>query len=154
MFLCAAVIGQNSQPLWLQTFQEAASSAVQPSDPLAFHYLVHCALDGVEEKSAVALPRRVPSQGAADCYLGQLYSTEEYTVHGLMTNTQIKLLVVVDQDAPREDALRLVLNRIHVAYVDAISNPFNEPGLPITSARFDQSVKQIIAVANGTAQPV
>lgn len=47
MIVCAAVVGQQNQPLYLRTFPAAEGEAL-----LKFHYIVHCSLDAVEEKGA------------------------------------------------------------------------------------------------------
>lgn len=144
MFVCAAVIGQQSQPLWIEAFTKPQTTAGHPADPLAFYHIVHCALDGIDEK--LAAPKRTPSQqGGMDAYLGQLHTTEVYSVHGLVTNTKAKLIVILPHDSVKEDMIRLVLNRIHAAFTDAVSNPFYEPGQPITSKRFQSNVVNIIA---------
>lgn len=145
MFVCAAVIGQTSQPLYLETFQPEQAVT---GDALTFHYLVHCALDGVEEK--LTATRKAPQQ-AGDSFLGLLYSTEDYHVYGYLTNTRIKLITVTGDEAAKEEDVRAVLCNIHTAYVDAISNPFHDAGQPLTSARFHQRVRAIMDRANAVA---
>ena len=96
---CVAVIGKQNNPLFIRTFQadeepEAADAATR------LHYVVHAALDVVEERGATphaaraALPcpaqltggagvravaqKRGPQQ--AGLYLGLLYPTEDLGV--------------------------------------------------------------------------
>eukprot|EP00891_Asterochloris_glomerata_P006223 jgi/Astpho2/6223/Aster-03630 len=137
MIVCVAVVGQKNNPLFIEVFSK--------QEALPFHYIVHCALDAVEEKGegfmcslhrstlaclthgamlpAVTAPRKGPSD-LIDAYLGLLYPTEDYKVYGYISNTRIKFLLVLNEQASREDEIRLIFQRFHAAYVDAISDPF------------------------------
>lgn len=53
----------QNKPLYLEAFQGSSSE----EDTLKFHYVVHCALDAVEEKGMLAL---------------------SYAVHGIVPLTQ------------------------------------------------------------------
>ena len=72
MIVCAAVLGQtvsNSRnhvspatlrpcTVWLQNkplYLEAFQGSTDEEDTLKFHYIVHCALDAVEEKGLPSL---------------------------------------------------------------------------------------------------
>eukprot|EP00873_Tetraselmis_striata_P034841 jgi/Tetstr1/455105/TSEL_041957.t1 len=70
--VCAAVVGPLNNPLYLKTFVSGAE------EELKFHYIVHCALDAIDEK--VATPKRAPNE-VNDPNLGMLYPTEDYKVH-------------------------------------------------------------------------
>ncbi|KAK9832604.1 hypothetical protein WJX81_002897 [Elliptochloris bilobata] len=136
MIVCAAVIGQANNPLYLETFQQGSSD-----DALRFHYIVHCSLDAVEEK--LALPRKSPGE-PSDAYLGLLYPTEDYKVFGYVTNTRVKFILVVDEPVPKDEEMRMIFKRFHAAYVDAVCNPFYSVNTPLTSSSFDASVRTII----------
>eukprot|EP00197_Chlamydomonas_leiostraca_P002991 CAMPEP_0202867400 /NCGR_PEP_ID=MMETSP1391-20130828/9359_1 /ASSEMBLY_ACC=CAM_ASM_000867 /TAXON_ID=1034604 /ORGANISM="Chlamydomonas leiostraca, Strain SAG 11-49" /LENGTH=189 /DNA_ID=CAMNT_0049547443 /DNA_START=71 /DNA_END=637 /DNA_ORIENTATION=- len=138
--VCAAVVGQQNQPLYLKTYPAAEGEQL-----LKFHYIVHCSLDAVEEK--VLLKR--PAGEVPDPYLGLLYPTEEFKVYGYLTNTAIKLLVVLDDASAKEEAVTKALRRMHTAYVDTASNPFFAFGLPITSAKFDALVDAAVEDMGG-----
>mmetsp|Transcript_19797 Transcript_19797/g.43034 ORF Transcript_19797/g.43034 Transcript_19797/m.43034 type:complete len:85 (-) Transcript_19797:1428-1682(-) len=45
--VCTAIIGQQNNPLYLRTFPSAS-----PEQILKLNFIVHCALDAVEEKEA------------------------------------------------------------------------------------------------------
>ncbi|KAK9823385.1 hypothetical protein WJX72_002400 [[Myrmecia] bisecta] len=137
MIVCAAVIGQANNPLYLETFQPGSDD-----DALKFHYIVHCSLDAVDEK--VAMPKKSPAD-TADPYLGMLYPTEDYKVYGYISNTKMKFILVLDEPVAREDDMRMIFKRFHTAYVDAVSNPFYTGNTPITSPSFDASVRAIVS---------
>ena len=54
-----AVIGKQNNPLYIRTFQRAANAAQPDADAATqLHYVVHAALDVIEERGACArLPR-------------------------------------------------------------------------------------------------
>ncbi|KIY97577.1 Trafficking protein particle complex subunit 2-like protein [Monoraphidium neglectum] len=133
MIVCAAVVGPQNNPLFLETY-------VPADDEAKFHCIVHCSLDAVEEK---VLLRRAPGE-VPDLYLGLLYPTEEYRVYG-----HTKFVLVLDEFSPREDLLTKVFKALHSAYVDAASNPFYTVGLPITAPSF---AGEVAAVVRGYAQ--
>jgi len=140
--VCAAVLGQTNKPLYLEAFQGSNSE----EDTLKFHYVVHCALDAVEEK--VSAPRKTPAE-VFDTYLGMLYPTADYKVYGYISNTRIKFMLVLD-DTQKDEKMRMVFKRFHAAYVEAVSNPFYTTGMPVSSKRFDASIRTI-ATSLGTA---
>lgn len=45
VIVCVAVIGAQNQPLFLETY------GAHIGEEQSFHYIVHCALDAVEEKA-------------------------------------------------------------------------------------------------------
>lgn len=132
MIVCVAVVGQKNNPLFIEVFSK--------QEALPFHYIVHCALDAVEEK--VTAPRKGPSD-LIDAYLGLLYPTEDYKVYGYISNTRIKFLLVLNEQASREDEIRLIFQRFHAAYVDAISDPFYTMDTAINSQRFSRAVQAL-----------
>ncbi|MCO5548176.1 hypothetical protein L7F22_001634 [Adiantum nelumboides] len=89
MIVCVAVVGQQNNPLFIQSFTDG-------DDELKFHYIVHCSLDVIEEK--VTNPKKTGTT-MNETFLGLLYPTEDYKVYGYLTNTKVKfLLVTTDQD--------------------------------------------------------
>ncbi|WIA29640.1 hypothetical protein OEZ86_012127 [Tetradesmus obliquus] len=133
MIVCAAVVGQQNNPLFIRLFAPS-------DDEVKFHYMVHASLDAVEEK---VLLRRNPGE-VPELYLGLLYPTEEYRVYGYITNTHIKFVLVLDEVNPRDDALQKVFKRLHNLFVDVTSNPLYTHGLPITSRAFAEGVAAIV----------
>ncbi|KAL4440534.1 hypothetical protein ABPG75_003535 [Micractinium tetrahymenae] len=135
MIVAAAVIGPANQPLYLATFAGEDDSARVST-------MVHCCLDAVEEKVAAGLRGTTPGD-APDSYLGLLAAEEELRLYGFITNTRAKLVVAVDDPVVRDDEMRVIFRRMHAAFVDAVSNPFYAQGSPLTSPRFDASIRTI-----------
>ncbi|KAK9864657.1 hypothetical protein WJX84_004759 [Apatococcus fuscideae] len=132
VLVCASVVGRANNPLYFRSLLPGGDAEI-----LKFQYIVHCALDAVEEK--VTSPQR-RSGDAVESYLGLLYPTEDYRVYGYISNTRIKLMLIVDDHVARDDEMRQVFKKFHQAYVDAASNPFYTANTPLTSKRFDSTV--------------
>ena len=108
-----------------------------------------------------ALTRRL--QGVvAEPYLGLLGPAEEFFVFGYVACTRVKFFFVLDevsaataasqtcpQRSPahrqelREPDLRDGFKRVHSAYVDAASNPFQAPGGALASRSFERAVAAV-----------
>jgi len=127
-----AVIGKQNNPLFLQHFTDA--------DELKFHYIVHTSLDIVEERAS-------RGSTADDMFLGLLCPIEDYRVYGFITNTQVKLIVVLEEVAVavREAEVKIFMERFHRLYVDTMSNPFVEIGAKITSKQFKAGLQQLLS---------
>ena len=63
---------------------------------LSLHYTVHTSLDVVEEKLAATTSKTPGGTADRELYLGSLYTLEHQKVFGYVTNTKIKLVIVVD----------------------------------------------------------
>ncbi|KAK3257722.1 hypothetical protein CYMTET_33201 [Cymbomonas tetramitiformis] len=133
MIVCAAVVGPSYNPLHLQTF-------ALDDDPLKYHYIVHCALDVIDERLSPPSPRSRGAGGNDPC-LGYLYSTEDFKVYGYVSNTHVKFLLVLDD--PETKDVRELFHRFHSAYIDAVSNPFQLPGHSITSRSFEARLRAL-----------
>ena len=155
---CVALVGPANNPLYLRGFRAPPAVAGQEvEDPAArFHYIVYCALDVFEERMALGAKDK-SGGGAHDMYLGLLYPTEEYRVYGYVTNSRVKLVLVVDAAAAAGEAgakdaeLRAVFRALHAAYVDAVANPFYTPAQPLRSPRFDAAAAALVAAASPAA---
>lgn len=137
MIVCAALIGQQNQPLYLRAFPTAAEG----EQLVKLHYIVHCSLDAIEEK---VLQKRTVADNPSP-YLGLLYPIQELKVYGYLTNTGIKVVLVLDDVTAKDDTVSRVLRRIHHAYVDVASNPFFTFGAPLQSSKFDHAVEAAVA---------
>ncbi|KAF9581072.1 DNA-directed DNA polymerase delta [Lunasporangiospora selenospora] len=122
---------KKNNPLYLKNF-----SASHPD--LKYHYLAHTSCDVMEERAAMK---------AQDMYLGVLFSMEDLSVYGYMTNTRVKFIAVISvPDAIIKDLdMKNIFRRIHTAYVNQASNPFYEIDSQkmIKSKRFDQEIEII-----------
>ncbi|KAJ7563682.1 hypothetical protein O6H91_03G120700 [Diphasiastrum complanatum] len=143
MIVCVAIVGQQNNPLYLQSFTGA-------DEALKFHYIVHCSLDVFDEK--VSNPKKAGAN-LNDTFLGLLYPTEDYKVFGYLTNTKIKFILVTSDQDLREIDLRNFFSQFHGAYVDAASNPFHVPGKRIISPAFADRVSTIVKSFGSTPQP-
>ncbi|XP_017702058.1 trafficking protein particle complex subunit 2-like protein isoform X2 [Phoenix dactylifera] len=85
MIVCVAVVGHENNPLYLQSFTEA-------DDALKLHHIVHSSLDVIDER--VNNPKKSGST-LNETFLGLLYPTENYKVYGYLTNTKVKLIMVM-----------------------------------------------------------
>ncbi|PNW84958.1 hypothetical protein CHLRE_03g165650v5 [Chlamydomonas reinhardtii] len=138
---CVAFIGPQNNPMYLRSIDPASDDLY-----MKLHYVIHCALDAVEEK---VLLKRGPGD-SQDAYLGLLYPTEDYKVYGYLTNTHVKVLLLLDDEgAVKDEAVMRVFRRLHGLYVDTASNPFHKFGLPLSSPRFDAAVDGVVSIYRG-----
>nr|CAG4645921.1 EOG090X0HN8 [Lynceus sp. MCZ IZ 141354] len=135
MAVCVGIISKENSPLLVQ--------CVNPAQELQYHYLVHTCLDFVEEK--IALSNKSVSE-IRELYLGLLHSAEEFKAYGFVTNTRIKIILIVDatNSALRDNEIRAKLRKIHTAYTELMCNPFHIPGEPITSKSFRDLIGDIL----------
>ncbi|XP_008470244.1 trafficking protein particle complex subunit 2-like protein [Diaphorina citri] len=85
MAVCVAVVSHNNSPKYI--------ACVNPDNELEFHYKVHTSLDVIEEKLSNTGKSNTESR---EFYLGILYSTEEHTIYGYVTNTKVKFMIVTE----------------------------------------------------------
>lgn len=151
MAVCIAVLDRNSTPLALSTNDTAKE--------LSFHYVVHTSIDVIEEKcnissnpgvaktSAAGVPANAALDQARDLYLGILYSTEAHKVYGFVTNTKIKFIVIVESSNTtlRDNEIRQMFRKLHIAYTNLLSNPFYIPGTSIESKKFFSVIDGLMA---------
>ncbi|KAG0340134.1 hypothetical protein BG004_006542 [Podila humilis] len=82
-----------------------------------------------------------------DMYLGVLFSMEDLSVYGYMTNTKVKFITVLTvPDVIIKDLdMKNVFRRIHAAYVNHTSNPFYDIDSQkmIKSKKFEQEIEAI-----------
>ncbi|KAI8080178.1 Sedlin [Gilbertella persicaria] len=130
---CIALIGKQNNPLFIKNF-----STSHPD--LKYHYIAHTSIDVIEERIANG-PKNL------DSYLGLLYAMEDLAVYGYVTNTRVKLVVVVSvTDGTIRDAdMKALFKRIHSAYVSNICNPFYnmDSQKSINSKAFSRAIETI-----------
>jgi hypothetical protein len=143
MAVCVAVLDRNSTPLKLSTND--------PSNEVAFHYIVHTSLDVVDEKcqnssSGIVTPSVKQTEPPRDLYLGVLYSTEQHKVFGYVTNTSIKFIIIVDASNTniRDNEIRQMFRKLHNGYSNMLYNPFYVPGAKIESKKFHAVVQSLL----------
>ncbi|KAL0589773.1 hypothetical protein ABG067_002322 [Albugo candida] len=96
LIACVAVVGAANNPLYLRTFDE--------DEDLTFRHIVHVSLDLVEEK----LRSWTSVAAKNEMYLGFLSPIEDYRVYGYITNTNIKLIAVLQRQPARDSEIRTV----------------------------------------------
>lgn len=77
---------------------------------------------------------------------GILYSTEEHTIYGYVTNTKVNFLIVTDTSNKllRDNEIRAMFRKLHTAYTNVICNPFYVPGDDIKSKYFEQVARSVM----------
>ena len=81
-----------------------------------------------------------------ELYLGSLHVSEHQKVFGYVTNTRVKLVIVVDNTntALRDNEIRQMFRKLHTAYTNVVANPFFTPGECIFSKKFDATARAIM----------
>mmetsp|Transcript_32322 Transcript_32322/g.53473 ORF Transcript_32322/g.53473 Transcript_32322/m.53473 type:complete len:145 (-) Transcript_32322:176-610(-) len=132
------VLGKENNPLYIRTFGQ--------SDELHFHFILHTALDHIEEK-VLGQRHAASTVGSSklDSYLGMLYPIGELRVFGFLTNTRIKLITVLDDEEVKDAEMRALFRRLHTLYADTVSNPFHTPDTELDGCRsFQRQVERIV----------
>ncbi|XP_014231727.1 trafficking protein particle complex subunit 2-like protein [Trichogramma pretiosum] len=136
MAVCVAVIGKDNSPKYIKCVDE--------TNALQFHYKVHTSIDIVEEKLNIGTKTVADNK---ELFLGMLYSTEEYKIFGYATNTKIKFIIVLQSSNAtlRDNEVRMMFRKLHIAYANVVSDPFYIPGDQIKSKTFDSAVSEIMS---------
>ncbi|XP_011296715.1 trafficking protein particle complex subunit 2-like protein isoform X2 [Fopius arisanus] len=90
--------------------------------------------------------RNKAATDSRELFLGLLYSTEEHKIFGYAPNTKVKFVVVLPSSNAsfRDNDVRMMFRKLHLAYSNAVCNPFYLPGDEIISKTFDSSVNEIM----------
>jgi hypothetical protein len=130
-----AFVGKENELLHLFT-----GSAVVGEAAIRFQEsVVHSNIDVVNE-----CEKRASSLGSGGLYLGQLSTVEDFRVFGYCSNTQIKILAVMDILAEDQMATRNILESAYMVYVDAVRNPFQKINAPISSKIFENKIRVLL----------
>ncbi|VEN51932.1 unnamed protein product [Callosobruchus maculatus] len=137
MAVCVAIIGKDNAPKFF--------ACVNPEEELNFQYKVLSSLDIVEEKLNPTV--KSSTTDLRELYLGMLYSLETHKIYGYVTNTKIKIIIIVDSTntALRDNEIKSMFKKIHSEYADVVCNPFYIPGEPITSKSFAMNIESIMS---------
>ncbi|EFC49009.1 predicted protein, partial [Naegleria gruberi] len=130
-----------NNPLFLKVYKTA-----EAEEPLKYHYIAHTALDIVEEK--ISNRKTTTNVSQNDMYLGLLFPTEIYKVYGYITNSDVKLLLIIAgdeyQQSDRDSEIKSLFQQLHSLYIDCICNPFYTFGEKIDSLNFAVSVRNLV----------
>ncbi|CAJ0598949.1 unnamed protein product [Cylicocyclus nassatus] len=97
---------------------------------------IHCSLDIIDEKSSKA----------NEMFLGHLYSNQKYKSYGFITNTGVRMILVLEANniELKDLDVRGIFKRFHTLYCNAISNPFHTFGAEIQSKSISRAAAQIL----------
>ncbi|XP_034942997.1 trafficking protein particle complex subunit 2-like protein [Chelonus insularis] len=138
MAVCVAVIGKDNSPKFIKCASESCA--------IEFHFKVHTSIDIIEEKLNVGNKAVTDSR---ELFLGLLYATDEHKIFGYATNTKMKFVVVLQSSnaSLRDNDVRMIFRKLHLAYANAVCNPFYIPGDEIKSKAFEAVVNEIMGLA-------
>lgn len=138
-----AVIGKTNSPLYIWTASHGNRSGDKDTQAaeLAYHYYVHTALDECLEKAA-------SRSSGVDLFLGILCPVEDFKVYGYVSNTDLKFLTVIRDMPLKDNDVKVLLRRVHMLYVDAMCNPFAQPGETVKSHCFERDVRKTVVHFN------
>lgn len=164
-----AVVGKSNEPLYIKEFGEKKHAdenvlfgLPETASPhnykcsLKHQFILHEALDRFEQRIGKTGWRTAPTgvTGSDAMWVGLLCPVEDFRVYGYMTTTQIKFLLVVEDDASVSDqrtvdeTIKKLFVKLHRQYVEYILNPFSNTSGPIESKRFDTKVGDCVSAYN------
>ncbi|KAG4104693.1 Sedlin [Neocallimastix lanati (nom. inval.)] len=130
---CVAIIGKNNNPMFIKNYSNEV-------DELKFHYLANISCDLVEAK--------ITQSKYNDSYLGLLYIMEDLAVYGYLTNTKIKIIIIltISINPVKDMEMKQIFRKVHNVYSNLISNPFYDPDSrnTITSKSFIKGIDKIV----------
>lgn len=120
------IIGRKNSPLYLNVYEAATASRTEQDLTKELHSMLYVSLDSLQERQ-----RTSPQQIG---WYGVLYVHDMYRTYGYITNTHIKIFVVVygivgATSEPQEKELKFRLRQLHSLFVDAVASPFYESGV-------------------------
>ncbi|KAJ2496221.1 hypothetical protein GGH96_005989 [Coemansia sp. RSA 1972] len=126
---CISILSRHGTPIYLRNYTIC--------DDVKYHYLAHTSLDIIDTRTQ------------SHSFLGHLQTVGDLSVYGYITNTNVKIIIVisVSNESPtvRSSHMRRVCECVHAAYVALVCNPFNERREEdkIQSERFDLVVEKL-----------
>ncbi|KAJ2743782.1 hypothetical protein GGI20_003478 [Coemansia sp. BCRC 34301] len=111
---CIAILNRQDMPVYLRTFD---TPGAKESDT-EYECLAHTSCDVIEERMSKS----------SDAYLGLLQTAGDVAVYGYVSNTGIRIMVMLRVQEPvvRDTAVRELLLIVHRAYVVRMCNPFSD----------------------------
>jgi hypothetical protein len=77
-------------------------------------------------------------------FLGLLYPTEDYKVYGYVTNTLVKMILVISESSTAKDPdIKHFFDKFHQLFVRVTCNPFYETNSKIESPMFASAVETL-----------
>ncbi|KAJ3440135.1 trafficking protein particle complex subunit 2-like protein [Anaeramoeba flamelloides] len=129
-----AIVGQKNNPLYIY--------CSEPENKRKFEYIIHRSLDFFEEKVNSNSSKETKSQQSL--FLGLLFPTETYRVFGYITNTNYKLICILNDLTSKNEEVSKLLRSFHHLLIQALCNPFYITDEPIDSEKFHNGVLEKI----------
>eukprot|EP01060_Flectonema_neradi_P014542 TRINITY_DN2117_c6_g1_i1.p1 TRINITY_DN2117_c6_g1~~TRINITY_DN2117_c6_g1_i1.p1 ORF type:complete len:146 (+),score=1.44 TRINITY_DN2117_c6_g1_i1:84-521(+) len=126
-----SIIGRHGSPIFLDLFEE-----LDEEESLWLQCSLASSLDPIEDK--------VKQAKGDNRYLGFVFPSGDCRVYATTSNTLVKLLAVLKGE-PRDADVRNLLRLTHEAYSAQVCNPFYEYSTPITSQKFRNGIRKIVA---------
>jgi hypothetical protein len=107
-------------------------------------YFIQCNLFSLIESIDVFEERL--STKSQELYQGLLYALEDMTAYGYVTNSKIKIVLVLGiNDSVKDSEIRLLMKKVANCYCTLVFNPFyDEDDRCIKSSAFDREMQNLI----------
>ena len=125
-----AIIGKSNQPIYIKKYK------TDQETNLKYDFIAHCCTDIIDTRT---------STKSKDLYLGLLCCMEDISCFGYVTNTKLKivLMVTVQDKTIRDASVRTVFGSVQTVLAEMMCNPFyNEADI-----RCQKFIKTIDALA-------
>ena len=143
MIECLCIIEKDNFPALLRVYSGG-------KDLNKYHYMCYCAIDIFEEKEHAVRAGGVSKQ--VDSYLGTLYPAQEHKIHGYITNTGVRMVMILDEKDGKDGSLvKAFFKKLHSLHAECVSNPFHRDGQPIVSKKLDRDLEALVRLWNSDA---
>eukprot|EP01083_Nonionella_stella_P015382 43032_1 len=172
-----AVVGKDNNPLYIRDFgsdsvYEPAPEQLTEQDPFGFfesqasslsessslknQFIMHSALDRLEELTNDSSSTERSKAGLNSMWIGLLGCFDEAKVYGYVTSTKIKFIASIEDieegngNFVREAGLKVLFANTHELYVEYTLNPFSQVRAQkmMSSQRFDNGVAGLVTNFN------
>ena len=161
-----ALVDGNNRQLLLRNYSKKTPD-------LSYHQLVHAVLDVIEDNLVTAGSQAPSLTGGRDLYMGLLYALEDLAIYGYVTNSRVKIIMIVSMvehqssavpspAAPsslplspsvlssagpvREAEIKNMFKQLHNAYFAFISNPFYSPADHGNKRPLSEAIDRLISL--------
>eukprot|EP00968_Pinguiococcus_pyrenoidosus_P026887 scaffold7340_cov266-Pinguiococcus_pyrenoidosus.AAC.53 len=118
MLRCVSIIGPRNEPVFFRRFLQGEAGGAEDGPELRYHFTCHSALDVLDERNR-------GSNKTPDMFLGLLCFMEEFQIYAYLTNSQLKILavledaeIVAEEGTRRKEKIRALL----VQYISVSRN--------------------------------
>ncbi|PVV02638.1 hypothetical protein BB560_002902 [Smittium megazygosporum] len=111
---CIAILDKDDSPIFIKAYGEDSD------DELKYQSLVFTCIDLIEEK--------ISQRSEKSMFLGLLQSIGALLIYGYVTNTNVKILLFIVNSSVKVNSKQVIeiFNKIHLEYINTVSNPFYE----------------------------